>query len=301
MRVVFFGNHTVGVRALSILSDYEEVVGVVAHPPDPEDGSRYESVFEFANGCGLSAIRGKAYDSEVMSFVSKAAPDLLWLTDYRYLLPRQLVRIPPLGVINLHPSLLPKYRGRAPINWAIIHGESKLGLTAHFVDEGMDSGDVIIQEGFELNQDEDVGDALNKLMPLYEDVTRRVLGCLRNGHVPRTPQNADHATSYPARKPSDGQIDWNLPAVSILNFIRAVAAPYPGAFSFLGDSKIIIWKAKLGTVQPGRWAGEIVGFDEKDPIVSCKDGTLILQKIQFCDDEKSTLSSGDRLTVREIT
>jgi methionyl-tRNA formyltransferase len=299
MRVVFFGNHTVGVRALSILSDYEEVVGVVAHPPDPEDGSRYESVFEFANGCGLPAIRGKANDPEVMSFVYKAAPDLLWITDYRYLLPRRLVTLPPLGVINLHPSLLPKYRGRAPINWAIIHGESKLGLTAHFVDEAMDSGDVIIQEGFELNQDEDVGDALYKLIPLYQDVTRRVLGYLRNGHVPRTSQNVDHATSYPARKPSDGQIVWNLPAASILNFIRAVAAPYPGAFSFLGVSKIIIWQAKLGTMQPGRWPGEIVGFDKKEPIISCKDGTLILKKIQFCDGAKSTLSSGDRLTARE--
>ncbi len=297
--MVFLGNHTVGVTALSVLADCAEVVGVVAHPPDPEDGIRYQSVYEFAKSHKLPVIRGKAADVEVTNFIANTAPDLIWITDYRYLLPAHLLEIAPLGAINLHPSLLPKYRGRAPINWAILHGESKLGLTAHFVDEGMDSGDIIEQERFELASDEDVGDALERLLPLYVAVTRRILINLQTGHVSRRKQNVAEATSYPARKPKDGQIDWNQSADSILNLIRAVAAPYPGAFSFVGHVKIVIWKARLAQSCLTGQIGEIVGFEHDNPVVLCKEGALVLSKIGFPHDNSIKLVLGDKLTFRE--
>ena len=142
MRLLFFGNHTVGVRALAAAAELTEVVGVVAHPPDPEDGLRYESVADFATAQGWPVLRAVGRDAGVAAFVAAQRPDVIWITDYRYLLPAAVVALAPLGAINLHPSLLPKYRGRAPVNWAILHGESELGLTAHRVDDGMDTGDV---------------------------------------------------------------------------------------------------------------------------------------------------------------
>src|SRR5262245_39304488 len=133
MRVLFLGNHTVGTKTLAAIAETETVVGVVAHPEDPEDGVRYESVYGLALSRGWKVLRGGGKDTKVDEFIRQAKPDLLWITDFRYLLPAPLLNIAPLGVVNLHPSLLPKYRGRAPINWAILKGETTLGLTAHYV------------------------------------------------------------------------------------------------------------------------------------------------------------------------
>ncbi len=134
MRIAFLGNHTVGVIVLKLLFKEKDIVGVVAHPADPEDGIRYRSVYKFAVKHCLPVIRAKGKDKNHEQFIREKKPDLLWITDYRYLIPKNIISLAPLGTINLHPSLLPKYRGRAPVNWAIINGETILGLTAHFVD-----------------------------------------------------------------------------------------------------------------------------------------------------------------------
>lgn len=270
-----------GVAALSVLAELTDVVGVVAHPLDPEDGCRYQSVFEWARERGLQVIRGNGRDANVGEFIVRVAPDLIWITDYRYLLPSHLLKIAPLGVINLHPSLLPKYRGRAPINWAILSGETEFGLTAHFVDEGMDTGDIIEQERFPLSQEEDVGDALRKLLPIYASVTARIINKLQAGHLERRIQDHSAATSFPARKPEDGLIDWRQSAITILNLIRAVAAPYPGAFSYLANQKVLVWKAELAQAAEGAIAGTIVGHERGAPLIACGEGALILRKLEF--------------------
>lgn len=243
VRVVFLGNHTVGVTVLRALLDTVEVTGVVAHPPDPEDGVRYESVHDRALEWGLPVIRGRATTQEIAEFVRSAVPDLLWVTDYRYLLPEELTAIAPRGAVNLHPSLLPRYRGRASINWAILHGESEIGLTAHFVAEGVDTGDIIEQNSIYLSEDEDVGDALNRLMPLYNSLTREVVGRFLTGPVYGEPQDETKATEFPARRPEDGIIDWTRPAQEILNLVRAVSPPYPGAFTDLPEARLYVVKA----------------------------------------------------------
>ncbi len=298
MRVVFLGNHTVGVTALSVLADEAEVVGVVAHPADMEDGVCYQSVHAYAKSRGLPVIRGKATEPCVADFIAKAMPDLIWITDYRYLLSAHLLNIAPLGAINLHPSLLPKYRGRAPINWAILRGETELGLTAHFVDEGIDSGDIIEQERFEFSPSEYVGDALSKLLPLYASVTRRILNNLHIGNVVRLKQDDAGATCYLARKPKDGLIDWNESAVTILNLVRAVATPYPGAFTFLGETKIIVWKARLAKPWPGGVAGLVIGFEDCAPVVACGEGALVLSDIEFLDAGYCPIEVGNRLIMK---
>src|SRR5262249_16030743 len=153
---------------------------------------------------GWTAIRSHGRDPALVHFVRTARPDLIWITDFRYLLPRELLELPPYGAVNLHPSLLPKFRGRAPITWAIINGDTRLRWTAHGVDEGMDTGDMIVRFAFDLVPPQDVGDALELLYPLYGEISRTVVRYFRSGNVPRIKQDHSLATVFPRRKPEDG-------------------------------------------------------------------------------------------------
>ena len=288
MRVLFLGNHTVGVRTLQTIGETEEVVGVVAHPADPEDGVRYESVSDLARQNGWSLIRCPGRDPRLVSFVRDSRPDLLWITDYRYLLPSTVISLASRGVVNLHPSLLPKYRGRASLNWAILNGETSLGLTAHFVDAGMDSGDIIAQMSFELREDQDVGDALTILYPLYSEATRTVLCYFRSGRVPRKPQDHSQATSFPRRRPEDGLIDWTAPARTVRNLVRGVALPYPGAFTTFGGRKLLVWKAALPPVPLEQVAqpGTVIAVDGDTLTVQCADGPLLVTSFECADEDQ---------------
>lgn len=261
MRAILLGNHTVGVRALDALRDCCAVRAVVAHPPDPEDGVRYASLHAHAERVGLPAYRLAGRDPRLAELVAECAPELLLSVDYRYRVPAQVLDKPGLTSINLHPGLLPRYRGRAPLNWAILNGETELGLTAHLMAAEIDSGDIVAQERFALGDDEDVGDALRKLYPLYERVVRSVVADLGAGGLRRVPQDHARATTFPRRRPEDGRIDWREPADRVRRLVRAVADPYPGAFSDLNGGRITIWRAVLdggAAAEPGTvtaWCG----------------------------------------------
>jgi methionyl-tRNA formyltransferase len=283
MRIAFLGNHTVGVIVLKTLLKETDVVAVIAHPSDPEDGTCYRSVYKFAVKHGLPVIRVKGKDKNLEQLIREKKPDLLWITDYRYLIPENVISLAPIGTINLHPSLLPKYRGRAPINWAIINGETNFGLTAHFVDGGMDTGNIIYQESFYLSQEQDVGDALNILYPMYGLITQKVLKAFESGDVPRRPQNHFDSTTFSRRTPSDGLIDFSKPALSVWNLIRAVARPYPGAFSYLDDKKVFLWKARPSAirVKPEAIPGSIQRVEPYGFHVKCGDGPLWITDFTF--------------------
>lgn len=272
-RVVFLGNHTVGVRTIRAIADVATVAGVVAHPPDPEDGVRYESVYDHAKQAGWDLTRRKPADDGFTDWIANRNPDLLWITDYRYIVPPEVLEVPPLGAVNLHPSLLPKYRGRASVNWAIIEGEDEIGLTAHFAEEDVDAGDIIAQERVPIRSDEDISDALEKLYPLYDSLTRRVLKYFQQGDVPRTAQNEDEATYYPARHPEDGEINWAASAEDIRNLVRAVTRPYPGAFTFADGYKLMVWAGEIVDGFKGEEPGTVVAA-EKTPVVACGDGGI---------------------------
>ena len=301
MKVLFFGNHDVGIAALESLLASTDVVGVVAHPPDPEEGVRFASVFDFAVQHKLNVIRGRGKDQRVIEFVETLNPDLIWVTDYRYILPRELIEMALNGAVNLHPSLLPKYRGRAPINWAILNGETEIGLTAHFIEEGVDNGDIIEQIRIPLSIHEDVGDALSALMPLYRSLTSKVTSYFEHKHIPRQHQDILKGSIYPARKPEDGQIDWSKPAVEIRNLVRAVAKPYPGAFCYYNGEKVYIWKAALEQKHnlSGFEVGELIQLlDDNKFIVQCGEGCLQVEEWSGSCRLAEHLSVGDRLMLR---
>lgn len=303
-KIVFLGNHTVGVRTMRVLAQGADLAGVVAHPVDPEDGVRYESVFAAAKELAAPVIRASGKSDALARFVAELQPDLLWVTDYRYLLPPPILTLPTLGVINLHPSLLPRYRGRAPVNWAILHGETRLGLTAHWVDAGMDTGDIIARRAFDLAQDQDVGDALDMLYPLYEAITAEVLGHLRRGDMPRIAQDAAQASAFPRRTPADGRVEWSRPAAQVWNLIRAVAAPYPGAFTPWQGGAVRIWRAAgIRAFDPGEHPepGEVrETTGEATLLVSCADAWLRIEKWEL-EGGAPTLFPGAVLGTPAIT
>lgn len=289
--VVFCGNHDVGCRVLETLCELADVRGVVAHPPDPEDGARYRSVYEYAAASGLRVHRARGNDPGLRTFFEICAPRLLVVADYRYVLPGEILRLPALGGVNLHPSLLPKYRGRAPLNWAILRGEHELGLTAHRMVAAVDAGPILAQRRFALALHEDVGDALRKLLPLYDELTRVVLAQAASGALEGTAQAEADATSYPRRRPCDGALDFTQAAPQVFNLIRAVARPYPGAFGTLDDGRVVtIWKARLaGEAERVHWEfarpGQVCGKAHDGSIIRCGVGALVVRE--------ATLAAGD--------
>lgn len=297
MKVVFLGNHTVGVRALQALLDQTEVVGVVAHPPDEEDGVVYESVYDFAVNKKLPVHRGTGKNSKTFEFIEKLKPDLLWVTDFRYIIPESLINIAPLGAVNIHPSLLPKYRGRAAINWAIINGEKEFGLTTHFIDSDVDTGDIIEQLIIPIAADEYIGEALTKSYPLYYNITYNVIELFKKGIVERRPQT-DKFPVFPRRTAEDGKIDWNKPANEIYNLIRAVSHPYPGAFSFYEGNKIFIWKAAvINTDSFSHLINGVIVKKELNSIkIKCVDGLIDITEFSIESNTDINLQEGYLLT-----
>jgi methionyl-tRNA formyltransferase len=292
VRVAFLGNHTVGVTALQALRDVADVVAVVAHPVDPEDGVRYASVYEYATAQGLPVQRGRATDPGIDAFLRAATPDLLWVTDYRYLLPAALLALPRYGAINLHPSLLPAYRGRAPLNWAILRGEREVGLTAHMIDAGMDSGDIVAQHRLAVAADDDVGTVLARLMPLYDQLPRELIGQLERGTISRRPQAHALATTFPRRTPDDGRIDWAESSETVHNLVRAVAAPYPGAFTTRAGAHVTVWRTRPVETTDAAAPGAVVALRDGRPVVACGDGAVVLLA---ADGEVGAWHVGERL------
>ena len=297
MRILFLGDHTVGVRSLDALARSNAIVGVVAHPFDADDSLGYESVYEHAAGAGLSVARFKGRDPALERHVRDVRPDLLWIADYRYLLPQSVLDLAPLGAVNLHPSLLPHYRGRAALNWAILRGERQIGLSAHFVDDGVDCGDIIAQRTFVLHEHEDVGDALLRLYPMYEELSLEVVSAFRNGTIHRTPQAPGKWPIWPRRRPEDGLIDWSGDADSIVNLVRAVARPFSGAFSWMGSDKITIWKARAGLARGPGSIGSIWRAEQKRLFVNCGEGSL--EVLEYELDGALRPRVGDRLDPME--
>lgn len=167
-------------------------------------------------------------------------PELGITVGYRYLLDQEMLRIPLLGWFNIHSSLLPAYKGFAPLNWAILNGERELGVTMHRIDETVDGGAVIFQEAFTLGEEQDVGDALAICEPIYGRFVRQLVSILTEAPLPRP-----GGRLWPRRSDADGEIDWEQPPEQILNLVRASAPPYPGAWTRVGGRKFRILKASL--------------------------------------------------------
>jgi len=246
-RAVVFAYHNVGVRCLKVLLAHGvDVVLVVTHDDDPGETSWFASVAVSAIDYGIATIRPD--DPNVPSLVARIAalkPEFLFSFYYRRMLRAPLLAIPACGALNMHGSLLPRYRGRAPVNWAVLHGERETGATLHYMTEKPDAGDIVAQTAVPILPDDTAREVFDKVTVAAEITLDAALPRLRAGTAPRIPQDPTQASYFGGRKPEDGTIDWSRPAKAVHDLVRAVAPPYPGAFTTLNGVRTRILRTRL--------------------------------------------------------
>lgn len=196
-------------------------------------------------GCDIAIMQDEIMAFSYLQRLSHWQPDLLLVLGWYYIIPREVRERAPLGCAGIHASLLPKYRGGAPIPWAIINGETTTGVTFFYMGDGIDDGDIITQKEFPIEGVDNCATLYEKATQASVQMLRQYLPQIANGTAPRIPQDHSQATYFPLRKPEDGLIDWSWDAKRIRNFIRAQTKPYPGAFTYIKNKKVIIWDADI--------------------------------------------------------
>ncbi|MDB5807411.1 MAG: putative transformylase [Betaproteobacteria bacterium] len=245
---VVFAYHNVGVRCLAALLHYRVRVGlVVTHKDNPNENIWFGSVAALAARHGIPVITPDDPNTdEVLAQVKAVAPDFLFSFYYRNMLKKPLLDTPKRGAYNMHGSLLPKYRGRVPVNWAIIQGEGETGATLHAMNEKPDNGAIVSQQAVPILINDTAQEVFDKVTVAAEMALHKVLPALIVGRAPHLGQDLSQGAYFGGRKPEDGRIDWNWPALRIHNFVRALTRPYPGAFADVGERRIILWRTLLG-------------------------------------------------------
>ena len=246
-RAVVFAYHDVGVRCLQVLIDQGvEVVLVVTHRDDPDEQIWFSSVAELAVRHGIETVFPESpAEPALLEQVRRARPDFLFSFYYRRMLPAGLLEVPSRGAFNMHGSLLPRYRGRSPVNWAVLHGERETGATLHEMVAKPDAGRIVDQESVPIGPDATAAEVFGSVTGAAETVLRRALPRLIAGTARLTPQDLSRGSYFGGRKPEDGRIDWRAKAADIHNLVRAVAPPFPGAFTDLGGERLFVHRTRI--------------------------------------------------------
>jgi methionyl-tRNA formyltransferase len=234
-------------------------------------------------GVPLLAVRDLNTEENV-ELVTALRPDLILVIGWTRLLGQAVLRLPPLGAVGFHASLLPKYRGRAPINWAIINGERETGNTMFFLEEGVDRGDIIDQHRIPIEDDDDCATLYEKVAVAAIEMLLAHLPALKAGRAPRSPQDELTATVMPRRRPEDGRIEWGRDARSLFNWVRALTHPYPGAFTHYDGRRLFIWRAMEGNPSTDAPPGRLVEGADGSMHVATGSGTLRLTSVQWAEE-----------------
>jgi methionyl-tRNA formyltransferase len=232
-RAVVFAYHNLGARCLRVLcAQGVEVPLVVTHGDDPSEVQWFERVSDVADDLGLDWTAPPDVNaSDVVAAIRALAPDFLFSFYYRRMLSRELLSLGSRGALNMHGSLLPRYRGRAPVNWAVLNGERETGATLHYMTDKPDAGDIVAQQAVPILPDDTARQVSDKVTVAAEMCLDRVLPALLGGTAPRLPNDLARGSYFGGRTPADGRIDWSQGARRIHDLVRAVAPPYPGAFT----------------------------------------------------------------------
>jgi len=301
MRIVFFSYRgTIGARCLEWLLRRQdaEVLAVVTWPDyvHPEIKIAVKEVLYDAH---IPLYQPRDVNSpKFVAVLESMEPDLFVSMYFGKLFKPTLLAVPRHGCVNLHNSLLPRYRGQAPSIWAVANGDEEAGQTLHYLDEGMDTGDIIAAKSIPISPD-DTGYTLGlKLEDLGVELFKEAFPAVLAGTAPRRPQDDSQATVCRAPRRSDARINWNKPAQSVANFVRAFTRPLMGAFTELGGRTVRIWEAAV-VDEPEPWhesslPGDIIGVGKSGPIVRCSDGAVVLQdfEVDGVDDETALLWLG---------
>jgi methionyl-tRNA formyltransferase len=284
-RIIFMGTPEFAVPSLEILVHHPyQVIGVVTQPGRPKGRGKQWTpppVKMFAEQHHLTVLQPeRAKDQEFMDAFRKLAPDLVAVAAFGQLLPKGILDLPPLGCINVHPSLLPKYRGAAPLNWTIIQGETRSGVTIMRMDEGMDSGDILVQEETPVGPDETVGELHDRLAKMGAELLLKTIQMIEDGTVRRTRQDQAAVTFAPRLKKEDGIIHWHRGVDDIIRLVRGLS-PSPCAFTFLQGKTLKIFLAAGRKLPVDQVPGRISEVTQEGLPVAAGDGLVFLREVQL--------------------
>ncbi|MDR1488939.1 MAG: bifunctional UDP-4-amino-4-deoxy-L-arabinose formyltransferase/UDP-glucuronic acid oxidase ArnA [Desulfovibrio sp.] len=277
MKAVVFAYHNIGCAGLEALTEAGfDVKAVYTHVDNPDERRFFASVAHLAVKLGLPLHAPEDVNHPLhLEAIRALEPDVFFSFYYRGILSEELLSIAPLGGFNLHGSLLPRYRGRAPVNWVLINGETQSGVTLHKMTARPDAGDIAGQMAVAVDETDTALSLHGKLCAASRALLREVLPGIKDGSIRLRPQDESQASVFGRRGPDDGEIYWDKPARAVYNLVRAVTDPYPGAFTHAGRRKMIVWESRLcGESQEGTRPepGTVLGVD---PLrVACGAGCL---------------------------
>jgi methionyl-tRNA formyltransferase len=291
---VVFAYHNVGVRCLRVLLDQGvKVPLVLTHQDSPTENIWYDSV---AAVCAEHGIETLAVDDpnqdDVTARIRALSPDFFFSFYYRKMLGAPLLSIPARGALNMHGSLLPKYRGRVPINWAVLHGETETGASLHYMDVKPDAGNLVAQTAVPILDDDTAHEVFQKVVVAAEMTLVRALPQLIDGTAASVPLDLKAGSYFSGRRPEDGRIDWQHSARKVNNLIRAVAPPYPGAFADIGGDRVTFARARMvGTDHVQSPPPGTVVSDRDRAAIICGDGQLIEPLALVVNDVRLTATA----------
>jgi UDP-4-amino-4-deoxy-L-arabinose formyltransferase / UDP-glucuronic acid dehydrogenase (UDP-4-keto-hexauronic acid decarboxylating) len=283
MKAIVLANHNLGCIGIeALLKSGMKIAAVFTHKTDPQENVWFRSVADLAALKGIPVYAPEDINHPLwIKKIRELSPDYLFSFYYRKMVKEEILSIPSKGCLNLHGSYLPKYRGRCPVNWVLVNGEKETGITLHYMTPKPDDGDIVAQKKCILTEEDTPVTVFAKMEEAARKLLEETLPLLIKGKAPRTPQNHKEATYFGGRKPKDGEINWTLPAAQVRNLIRAVTKPYPGAYTYLGNRKIILWDA---AVVPGKSKDKPGLILSVDPLViACGKEALQINLLQTED------------------
>lgn len=294
MRIVFMGTPEFAVPSLeALLRSDNQVVGVVSQPDRPKGRGQQlvaPPVKLIAERAGIPVLQPlKIRTPEFLQALSDWKPDLIAVAAYGRILHTAILRLPPQGCVNVHGSLLPKYRGAAPVQWAVINGETETGITTMLMDEGMDTGAMLLQERLAIMADDTAGTLAPRLAELGGRLLVETIAQLKAGTLIPKKQDDGQATMAPLLKKEDGLIDWTMKATALAHRVRGLS-PWPGAYTFLGGERWNIWKAVSTGEATTEKPGTIVAVDKQSIRVATGDGMLEVREIQAANSKRMPVS-----------
>jgi methionyl-tRNA formyltransferase len=289
INTVFFGNNSL---ILDCLIKNSNVKSVFCQPLDKNNAS----LVEITEVTGKYSIDFNQLDKKELynhiHYIKDLNPDLIVVCGYKYIIPSEIFNIPRFRTINIHPSYLPNYRGQHVINWVIVNGENETGVTIHFVDEGIDTGDIIVQKKVPVLFKDSASTLHDRIYDEACELLKYVLNNISSGKILQTKKQDDSKASYfRPRNPQDGAIDWDRGGIEAYNLIRALVKPWPGAYSYIKDNKTIFWSARFEAGSYGFPSGKIIDISDSKLVISVKGGKLSV------DDYITLDKNGDKINL----